>query len=150
MISTMRKFPWYMTDRITVRQRHAVFEACVSLLRCLQWAMKEKRHDDILTPQLYRRLWTSAMLCHGFTITMRDSIAYIVDLPESRMREFNMPRFGNMWLHIYTLVPKPGSPLDLIEVCFLRFLNHARYLLLFNLMWDTLARSNLLTNHARP
>lgn len=119
MISTLRKFPWYMTDRITVRQRHAVYEACVSLLRCLQWAMKERKHEGILTPQLYRRLWTSGMLCHGFTVTMRDSIASIVDLPEHRMREFNMPQFGEMWRHIYSLVPKPGSPLDLIEVNFL-------------------------------
>lgn len=119
MISTMRKFPWYMTARITVRQRHAVFEACVSLIRSLQLAMSKRKDEGVLTPQLYRRLWTSAMLCHGFTITMKDSIAYIVGMPEDQMREFNMPRFGNMWLHVYSLVPKPGTPLDLIEVSFL-------------------------------
>lgn len=116
MISTLRKFPWYMTECITIKQRNSVYAACVALLRHLQYAIREKKDEVALNQQLYRRLWTSAMLCHGFTVTMKDNIAYMVDLAEDRLREFNMPRFSNLWVHTYTFVPKPGTPLDVIEV----------------------------------
>ena len=68
------------------------------------------------------------MLCHGFTITMRDNIAYQVDIPEDRLREFNMPRFANMWVHAYTLCPKPGTPLDVLEVCIAFSVDHKSFL----------------------
>ncbi|KAF3760054.1 hypothetical protein M406DRAFT_270108 [Cryphonectria parasitica EP155] len=115
MISTMRKFPWYMTDCITIKQRQSVYAACVNLLRLLQEAMEKKKHEHVLNSQLYRRLWTSAMICRGFTVTMKDSISYLVGLTDEDKREFNMPRFADQWVHIYTLVPKPGTPLDVIE-----------------------------------
>lgn len=99
-----------------MKQREAVYSTCVSLLRYLQFAIRERKNESCLTPQLYRRLWTSAMLCHGFTVTMKDSIAWMVNLDEQHQYEFNMPRFGDMWVHTYTLVPKPGTPLDVIEV----------------------------------
>lgn len=117
MISTLRKLPWYKTDCITIKQRHSVYSACIQLIRLLQHAIKERKDEEHLTSQLLKRLWTSAMLCHGFTVTMRDNIAYQVDIPEDRLREFNMPRFANMWVHAYTLCPKPGTPLDVLEVC---------------------------------
>lgn len=117
MISTLRKLPWYKTDCITIKQRYSVYSACIQLIRLLQHAIKEKKNEDHLTAQLLKRLWTSAMLCHGFTVTMRDNIAYQAEIPEDRLREFNMPRFANMWVHAYTLCPKPGTPLDVLEVC---------------------------------
>lgn len=122
MISTLRKLPWYKTECITIKQRYSVYSACIQLIRLLQHAIKEKKNEDHLTLQLLKRLWTSAMLCHGFTVTMRDNIAYQVDMPEDRLREFNMPRFANMWVHAYTLSPKPGTPLDVLEVRVLPFL----------------------------
>lgn len=105
-----------MTNYITIKQRHSIYAACVALIRHLQYDLREKKFEECLTEQLYKRLWTSAMLCHGFTVTMKDSIGYIVGLPEDRMREFNMPRFGNLWTHAYTITPKPGIPLDVLEV----------------------------------
>ncbi|ROW07108.1 hypothetical protein VPNG_07358 [Cytospora leucostoma] len=115
MISTLRKFPWYKTDCITIKQRHSVYNACAKLLRLLQFAIKEQKNDGFLTQQLLKRLWTAAMLCHGFTVAMKDNIAFQVGLPDDRLREFNMPRFANMWVHSYTLAPKPGTPLDILE-----------------------------------
>lgn len=116
MISTLRKFPWYKTECITIKQRHSVYSACAKLLRLLEYAIKEHKNDGFLTQQLFQRLWTAAMLCHGFTVTMKDNIAFQVGLPDDRLREFNMPRFANMWVHSYTLAPKPGTPLDVLEV----------------------------------
>lgn len=122
MISTLRKLPWYKTDCITIKQRFSVYNACLQLIRLLQQSIKEGKNEEHLTPQLLKRLWTSALLCHGFTVTQRDDIAYLVGLPENRLREFNMPRFSELWVHTYTLCPKPGTPLDMIEVCVLRFI----------------------------
>lgn len=117
MISVLRKLPWYKTDCITIKQRHSIFNACVQLIRLLQNALKDGKNEEHLTQVLLKRLWTSAMLCHGFTVTMRDSIAYLADIPDHRLREFNMPRFADMWVHAYTLCPKPDTPLDVLEVC---------------------------------
>ncbi|KAG8160882.1 hypothetical protein KVR01_009146 [Diaporthe batatas] len=115
MISTLRKLPWYKTDCITIKQRHAVYNACIQLIRLLQHSINDRKNEEHLTPQLLKRLWTSAMLCHGFTVTQRDDIAYVAGIPENRLREFNMPRFAEKWVHAYTLCPKPGTPLDMIE-----------------------------------
>ncbi|KUI57034.1 hypothetical protein VP1G_04374 [Cytospora mali] len=115
MISMLRKFPWYKTECITIKQRYSIYNACIKLLRNLQHAIRGKKNDGFLTEQLFRRLWTAAMLCHGFTVTMKDNIAFQVELPDDRLREFNMPRFANMWVHSYTLAPKPGTPLDVLE-----------------------------------
>lgn len=128
MISTLRKFPWYRTEYITIKQRHSVYSACIKLLSLLQLAIRERKHDGCLTQQLFKRLWTSAMLCHGFTVTMKDNIAFQVGLPDDRLREFNMPRFANMWVHSYTLAPKPGTPLDVLEVSLHRLLLASRAL----------------------
>lgn len=107
-----------MTEHITTLQRWAVYDACCNLLHYLKSAMRAKRFEGILNQQLYRRVWTAGMLCHGFTVTMKDEIASIVGLTEDQMRDFNMPRFGHLWAHVYSLVPRPGRPLDLIEVSF--------------------------------
>lgn len=122
MISILRKLPWYKTDCITIQQRYSVYNACYQLIGLLQHSINEKKNQEHLTPQLLKRLSTSAMLCHGFTINQKDNIAYAAGIPENRMREFNMPRFPERWVHSYTLCPKPGTPLDMIEVCVLRFI----------------------------
>jgi hypothetical protein len=117
MISTLRKLPWYKTENITIKQRYSVYNACIQLIRLLQHSIKERRNEEHLTPQLLKRLTTAAMLCHGFTVMQKDNIAYLANIPENRLREFNMPRFADMWVHSYTLCPKPGTPLDVLEVC---------------------------------
>lgn len=121
MISILRKLPWYKTDCITIKQRYSVYNACLQLIRLLQQSISEKKNVETLTPQLLKRVWTSAMLCHGFTVLQKDNIAYVAGIPENRMREFNMPRYGDYWTHAYTLCPKVGIPLDMIEVCVLCF-----------------------------
>lgn len=116
MISTLHKLPWYMAEYITIQQRHAVYKAVLALITRLQGDLRLGKFEEYLTEQLYRRLWTSAMLCDGFTVTMKDNIAYTVGLSEEQMRGFNMPRYANLWSHQYTMVPKVGTPLDVIEV----------------------------------
>ncbi|KAL1846485.1 hypothetical protein VTK73DRAFT_280 [Phialemonium thermophilum] len=114
MISTIKKLPWYMTDHITMHQRHSVYRATVDLIRLLQMAIRDGRHAS-LTPQLLKRLHTAAMLCPGFTVTMKDSIAYLVCLSDEDQRGFNQPRFADCWRHAYTLAPKPDMPIDVLE-----------------------------------
>lgn len=116
LISTIKKLPWYMDEYITMRQRYAVYKTTMDLIRMLKVAIAERRNDQYLTPQLLKRLYTAAMLCPGFTVTMKDDVAYIMNLTENEQRGFNQPRFANQWCHVYALAPKPGRPLDVMEV----------------------------------
>lgn len=107
--------PWYTTDHITVFQRQSIYDATIRLIKNLQKQIRYKNNLYLLNEQLLERLWVSAMLCHGFTVTMKDNIAYCVNLSAERMRDFNMPRFPELWVHTHSLVPKPGAPLDVLE-----------------------------------
>lgn len=116
MISTLKKMPWYMSEYITFHQRYSVFRATTSLIRLLQQAIGEQRNLEVLNNQLLKRLYTAAMLCPGFTVQMKDDVAYLVDLSDlQQQREFNQPRFPDSWVHTYALCPKPGTSLDVIE-----------------------------------
>ncbi|KAJ4417183.1 hypothetical protein N0V82_006305 [Gnomoniopsis sp. IMI 355080] len=115
MISTLRKMPWYMTDHITVHERYSMFDATVRLITSLQKHIKFSNNVYLLNKQLLDRLTISAMMCHGFTVTQKDDIAYLVEMSEERMRDFNMPSFASKWNHTFSLVPKPGTPLDVLE-----------------------------------
>ncbi len=116
MISTIKKLPWYKTELITIRSRDAIYQACVDLIRLLQISLRDRRPDEAFTPQLLKRLVTAAMLCPGFTVAMKDGIGYQAQLNDAQMREFNQPRQAWGWTHQYTICPKPGMPLDLLEV----------------------------------
>ncbi|KAI6360825.1 hypothetical protein MCOR25_006627 [Pyricularia grisea] len=115
MISTIRKLPWPMTELITLRQRHAIYNACFSLIRLLSSAIAHGRHEEILNEPLRKRLVHAAMTCPGFTVVQKDNIATIVDMSEARRLEYGLPRFASSWLHLYALSPKANFPLDMIE-----------------------------------
>lgn len=112
----MKKFPWYMTDCVTISQRQAIFSATCELLRLLRRSIDRSENTLNLTPQLFERVVTAAMGCPGFTPLMKDDIAYIAKLTETRRREMGQPRLAHAWRHLYALSPKPGVPLDVIEV----------------------------------
>ncbi|KJK73986.1 hypothetical protein H634G_10717 [Metarhizium anisopliae BRIP 53293] len=115
LISTLKKFPWYVTDRITISQRHAVFKATCELARLLSRSIQKQDDQVNLTHQLYRRLIATAMKCPGFTPLMKDDISYLANLSDMEERRYNQPRFASCWRHQYSLAPKPGMPLDVIE-----------------------------------
>ncbi|TLD22150.1 hypothetical protein PspLS_08094 [Pyricularia sp. CBS 133598] len=115
MISTIRKLPWPMTELITLRQRHAIYNACFSLIRLLSSAIAHGRQEEILNEPLRKRLVHAAMTCPGFTVVQKDNIATIVDMSEARRLEYGLPRFASSCLHLYALSPKANFPLDMIE-----------------------------------
>ncbi|KAI1392183.1 uncharacterized protein F4822DRAFT_118405 [Hypoxylon trugodes] len=55
------------------------------------------------------------MSCPGFSIVQKDNVAFLVDMPESKMRDFNMPMHASEWRHLHALSIKPGVPLDVVE-----------------------------------
>lgn len=116
MISTLRKLPWYMAEHITIRQRYAVYKAVIALITRLKADLRARKFEENLTEQLYKRLWTSALLCDGLSVVQKDDVAFLVGLSEETMRDFNLPRQANLWSHQWTMAPKPGAPLDVIEV----------------------------------
>ncbi|KAK3372400.1 hypothetical protein B0H63DRAFT_496912 [Podospora didyma] len=120
MISTIKKLPWHMADCITVRQRHAVYQATIELIQLLIGILGKDTqyrhyHENTLNLQLLKRLVTAAMLCPGFSVLQKDNVAYIAELSEYQIRQFNQPRFADLWTHQLTLCPRPGIPLDVLE-----------------------------------
>lgn len=117
MISTIKKLPWYMADHITLRQRHAIYDATVRLIVLLKQALQREHrsHETVINPQLMKRLVTAAMLCPGFSVVQKDNIAVLADMEDERARMFNQPQFADHWVHLHALCPKPGTPLDVLE-----------------------------------
>ncbi|KAL2198807.1 hypothetical protein P885DRAFT_67949 [Corynascus similis CBS 632.67] len=117
MISTIKKLPWYMADRITLRQRHAIYEATFKLVELLKQALQRDRrnHETVINSQLLKRLVTAAMLCPGFSVVQKDNIAALADIDFERTRMFNQPRFAEHWVHLHGICPRPGTPLDVLE-----------------------------------
>ena len=105
-----------MTGLITVRQRQAVYKACIDLVKLLQDTIKGGRNQESLTKQLLKRVTNAAMMCPGFTILMKDNIAWEAGLTDKELHEFGLPRFANCWTHQWTLAPRVGTPFDVIEV----------------------------------
>lgn len=118
LISTLKKYPWYLSYLITNRERYIIFRTTLALVRNLKNLVDANRHER-LDKFLLKRLVNAAMRCPGFTVLQKDDIAYYTDLDEVRLREFDQPRFANSWRHIYALTPKPGVPADLLEVSYL-------------------------------
>ncbi|KAK4153719.1 hypothetical protein C8A00DRAFT_15075 [Chaetomidium leptoderma] len=117
MISTIKKLPWYMSDRITLRQRHSIYEATVKLIGLLKQALQrnDRNHETMLNGQLMKRLVTAAMLCPGFSVVQKDNMAVHAEMDQDRARMFNQPRFAEQWVHLHGICPKPGTPLDVLE-----------------------------------
>ncbi|KAK3311493.1 uncharacterized protein B0T15DRAFT_490101 [Chaetomium strumarium] len=117
MISTIKKLPWYMTDHITLRQRHSIYEATVKLIVFLKQALLRgnRMQEAMINEQLLKRLVLAAMLCPGFSVVQKDNIAALAEWDHDRVRMFNQPRFAEGWVHLHALCPKPGTPDDVLE-----------------------------------
>ncbi|KAK8023956.1 RNA recognition- RNP-1 [Apiospora rasikravindrae] len=115
MISTVKKFPWFMTDHITLKQRYSIYYCCYKLLTTLQEAIQREECPVRLTPQLLKRFIDAMMLCPGFTVLQKDNFAQEVRMNGPDMCKFNMPRLAEGWRHQYALGPRPGIPMDVME-----------------------------------
>ncbi|RYP58337.1 hypothetical protein DL769_008996 [Monosporascus sp. CRB-8-3] len=116
MISILMLMPWKATQYITIKQRNQMYETVMELIKLLKKQIWDGRYEHRLTRQLLDRLVKAAMLCPGFTVLMKDNVAELVGMDEARARrDFNQPRFANLWRHQYAISPKPGVPLDVLE-----------------------------------
>lgn len=118
MISTIKKMPWHMSDHITMRQRWAIYNVTFRLLEHAREIGRRPRtpvQENTITEQLTKRLLRAAMLCPGFSVTQKDNIAYMMDMPDQEQHGFNQPRFPELWVLEQAICPKPGYPLDLLE-----------------------------------
>ncbi|KAI5867689.1 hypothetical protein GGS23DRAFT_549474 [Durotheca rogersii] len=116
MISTLKKFPWYMPQHITIKQRHITYSTTAKMIQVLSARLRKGSSDVHLDALLLDRLVKAAMSCPGFTVSQKDGIAYLADMSDSQAMEFNVPRFADKWCHQYVLGPKPGVPADVLEV----------------------------------
>ncbi|KAI2639449.1 hypothetical protein GGS21DRAFT_538162 [Xylaria nigripes] len=120
MISTIRKIPWYKAEHITIKQRHALYDACAKMIETLSTKINrvgnvERAESQRLTPQLLNRLVISAMLCPGFSVVQKHNLACLAGVTQSKARDFNQPPHAESWRHLWTLIPKAGMPIDVLE-----------------------------------
>lgn len=118
MISTLKKYPWYMSNNITLRQRHAIYETTIKLIELLKIAISRDtngRFSTVLNDQLLKRLVTAGMLCPGFSVLQKDNIATVAGLPVAETYQYNQPRYADQWVHLHALCPRPGLPVDVLE-----------------------------------
>ena len=117
MISILVLMPWHETNHITIRTRHLIYETVVQLLGLLNRTLSEQHQEMRLNTQLRDRLVNCSLLCPGFTVFMKQSVAFMAGKNEGELcGKYNLPRYGQHWRHQYGLTVKPGAPLDVIEV----------------------------------
>ncbi|KOS21864.1 hypothetical protein ESCO_001585 [Escovopsis weberi] len=115
LISTLKKFPWYMADHITIEQRQAMYKATCELIQLLGRSISHGKDTINLNPSLLKRLVSAGMTCAGFTPCMKDNIAYMARLTAGERKSFHQPPSAQRWRHQYALTSKPGVPADVIE-----------------------------------
>ncbi|UNI22415.1 hypothetical protein JDV02_008306 [Purpureocillium takamizusanense] len=115
LISTLKKFPWFVTDRITLSQRHAMYMATERLLQVLADKVSRNYDPINLTQQLQTRLTNAALSCPGLTPLMKDNLSWMLNVSEDEQRYFGQPERAYSWRHQYALAPRPGAPLDVID-----------------------------------
>ncbi|CEI61162.1 hypothetical protein FVEN_g6100 [Fusarium venenatum] len=116
LISTLRKFPWYALDHITIIQRGAMYKATIKLLRLLSRSVSGQDDPVNLTTQLFQRVIRTAMDCKGFTVLQKDNIAFMVQMPPiEQQRRHGQPFNPTSWVHQYAIGRKPDIPLDVVD-----------------------------------
>ncbi|KAF4969743.1 hypothetical protein FSARC_3086 [Fusarium sarcochroum] len=116
LISTLRKFPWFASNYITIAQRGAMYKATIKLLRLLARSVSQGDDPVNLNAQLFQRVVRTAMECKGFTTLQKDNIAYMVQInPMEQQRRYGQPLNPNSWVHQYAITRKPGAPLDVVD-----------------------------------
>ncbi|OTA95420.1 hypothetical protein M434DRAFT_28926 [Hypoxylon sp. CO27-5] len=115
LISTIMKMPWYMSNRITVKERAYIYSATEKMITLLITRIQKGEHSTRLTPLLLERLADAAMGCPSFTVMQKDNIAWLVNMQDYKLGDFHMPRFADGWTHLHALSVKPGVPLDVVE-----------------------------------
>ena len=101
-----------------------MFKAVCELIRLLKRSIATRQDPISLSDQLLGRLVSVAMSCPGFTPLMKDDISFFARLEEQDDRKYNQPRFANSWRHQWAIAPKPGMPLDVLEVSFFPLYQH--------------------------
>lgn len=69
-----------------------------------------------LTPMLYKRVWKAALICKGFTPTMKDNIICIAEVDDHWCKEYKIPPFAADWKDLWCISPKLNIPRDVLQV----------------------------------
>ncbi|SPJ85657.1 uncharacterized protein FTOL_11439 [Fusarium torulosum] len=117
LISTLRKFPWFAANYVTISQRGAMYKATIKLIRLLSKSMAQQDDPVNLNSSLFQRIIRTAMDCKGFTVLQKDNIAFMVQLapPMEQQRRHGQPLNPNSWVHQYAIMRKPEVPLDVVD-----------------------------------
>ncbi|KAM0355655.1 hypothetical protein ACHAPU_000040 [Fusarium lateritium] len=117
LISTLRKFPWFAANHVTISQRGAMYKATIKLIRLLNRSVGQQDDPVNLNTSLFQRVIRTAMDCKGFTALQKDNIAFMVQMmpPMEQQRRHGQPLNPNSWVHQYAMMRKPDAPLDVVD-----------------------------------
>ncbi|KAI1212796.1 uncharacterized protein F4807DRAFT_457594 [Annulohypoxylon truncatum] len=115
LISTIKKYPWHMSEHVTIRERGYLYDAGLKMIGQLQKRIGKGDKPDRLTPQLLNRLAETMVSSPGFSAAQKDNIAYQANMPEYKLRDMGQPRFAGLWRHLLVINIKEGVPLDMVE-----------------------------------
>ncbi|KAI0894431.1 hypothetical protein F4806DRAFT_498211 [Annulohypoxylon nitens] len=115
MISTIKKFPWNMSEYITVKERDMLCDAGLRMVCRLQKQLSKGEKPSRLTRHLLNRLAEAIISSPGFSITQKDNVAYKANVSEQRLRELGQPRFPELWGHLQAISVKDGAAPDVLE-----------------------------------
>ncbi|KAI1092840.1 hypothetical protein F5B19DRAFT_452971 [Rostrohypoxylon terebratum] len=115
MISTIKKFPWHMSEYITVKERDMLYSAGLKMVVHLQKQLSQNGKPLRLTKQLLNRLAEAIILSPGFSVTQKDNVGYKANISDNRLRELGQPRFAGLWSHLQIISVRNGVTLDVLE-----------------------------------
>ncbi|CAG8955948.1 hypothetical protein HYFRA_00008802 [Hymenoscyphus fraxineus] len=114
LISTLSKYPWHMTQYITLADRKRLFDATVKLVKFLLYRIRNEDDPVHLNKPLLRRVVKACLACDGFTPVMKDDIVFWTSLDGRRAYELGHVPHADGWAAIHTLGAKKDVEYDLL------------------------------------
>lgn len=77
MITLLYKYPWCAIDEITIAERRAIYDSCMSLIKNLITTLRRsnlQHSSNQPTPGVLQELTTAALVCPGFTEKQKASV----------------------------------------------------------------------------
>ena len=115
---TIRQYPWYMVDFITIEDRNMLHEATKTMLTILIERVNNEDQNVNINKMLLKRVWRTALRCPGFTPSMKDDIVFIAGLSDETAIEYGIAPYASFWNKLWCIGPKPNVPVDVILVSF--------------------------------
>ncbi|KAK4635208.1 hypothetical protein CLAFUW4_01396 [Fulvia fulva] len=126
MITTLQKYPWYAVEHVTIRERRAIYDCTINLIRILMENLRRanSRYSPLEpTPALLQELAVAALTCPGFSEKQKSNIVGLLHQSGFKAiadgQSINVRLGGNHELSstwpFATLSIQPGTDMELVK-----------------------------------